>query len=208
MNSSVALDELYQAFFAQVYQHTQSYVKTESGEKSIQIQSGINSTYGEMHYFSVKKLIHYLNITPEDVFVDLGSGLGKLALQVFIQSQAGKVIGIEALSFLNQQTYPVLPHAREKFPECWENNRVFKLIEDNFLTAHWEDPTIIYTCSTCFRMDLLDAIGLKINDTPSVKQVLSLRPLPTLNRFQLKRVFTVECSWDSALCYHYVLIPL
>lgn len=73
----------------------------------------------------------------------------------------------------------------------------------NFLEVDWQNPTCVYTCSTCYTQLVLDAIGDRVNKTPSIKQMYSLRPLPTLNRLKLFKVITVECSWDSSLCYVY-----
>lgn len=202
-NQNKLIDELYQAYLADVYQHAELYRVYNPEDHKAFIQSGISFTYGEMLYPSVKKLLNKLHLGPDDTFLDLGSGLAKFALQVFIQTDVGKVIGIEALPELNDQAKRVIADVQTEFPFFWEQNRVLSLITGNFLTQDWENANIVYTCSTCFRTELLDAIGDKINQEKSVKQVLSLRPLPTLERLALKQVFTVECSWDSALCYHY-----
>ena len=49
---------------------------------------GENETYGEIYYYSAVKLLNYLNLSPDDHFLDIGSGIGKLVFQVFLISQA------------------------------------------------------------------------------------------------------------------------
>lgn len=202
-NPKKVVDELYQAYLAKVYQGIESYGAYDPEQHQVLVQSGVSCTYGEMLYPSVKKILSKLKLSRHDIFLDLGSGLGKFALQVFMQSQAGKVIGIEALPKLSQASEKIVAKLHDDFPDIWENNRELRIISGNFLTQSWENANVLYTCSTCFRPELLDAIGDRINELSTVERVLTLRPLPTLERLSLKQVFTVECSWDSALCYQY-----
>ena len=194
-NDKQILDELYQAYLAHVYQHVEQPLLVGKVSGSL--------TYGEMLYPSVKKLLNKLQIESNDIFLDLGSGLGKLALQVWMQTILKSVIGIEAREELSRQTNEVVHQIYQGFPFFWENDRHFKIITGDFLNTDWEKATIVYTCSTCFRPELLTAIGDRLNSETSVMQVLSLRALPTFTRLPLKEVFSVECSWDTALCYLY-----
>ncbi len=195
-------DELYQGYFEKVYQHTnvqQHYSFQESEELA---QSGICVTYGELLYPSVKKMIQRMNLTDKDVFLDLGSGGGKCALQVFMQTEAAKVIGIEAAPQLHNLAFQSASQMKTDFPFFWEGGRDCLFLQANFLQVSWDEVTTIYTCSTCFSDALLVAISEKINQTKNIKKVFSLRPLPTL-KIPLIDVFQVECSWDSALCFFY-----
>ncbi len=196
------IDELYQGYLAKVYQHTQGYQRFTSEQHQTLAKDNVCITYGELLYPSVKKLIRMLSLTSQDVFLDLGSGLGKCMLQVFMQTNLKKVIGIEASVALCQQTQMVLATVKNDFPFYWENGREISQMSGNFLTCDWQDATCVYTCSTCFTQELLVSIGNKINRMPQIQKVCSLRPLPTL-QLPLKKIFTVECSWDSALCFYY-----
>ncbi len=147
-------------------------------------------------------MLKQITLSSDDVFLDLGSGIGKCALQVFMQSDVHKVVGIEAALPLHEQALHVSQQVKSDFPLFWENERQLNYTGENFLQANWQQATVVYTCSTCFTQELLVAIANKINLQPTVKQVLSLRPLPTL-KMPLKKVFSVECSWDSALCFQY-----
>ncbi|MBS0288070.1 MAG: hypothetical protein JSR17_12290 [Proteobacteria bacterium] len=200
--STLSDDELYQGYFEKVYQHTN--VMSYSPEEAAQYaKQGVCLTYGELLYPSVKKLLGKMQLTKDDVFLDLGSGAGKCAFQVFMQSDVGKVLGIEASALLHQQALQVSLTLRKEFPWFWEDNRSCDFVEGNFLHSSWNQATVVYTCSTCFTQELLFAIADKINHTPSVQKVFSLRPLPGL-RIPLESVFQVECSWDSALCFFYL----
>ena len=77
---------------------------------------GVCPTYGELHYYSVKKLIHLMQLGDQDIFLDLGSGLGKCALQLFMQAPAKRVVGIEALQSLSDQANRVATKVKDDFP--------------------------------------------------------------------------------------------
>ncbi len=195
-------DELYQGYLTKVYQHTKGMTNYSLEEKLQFAKEGVCVTYGELLYPSVKKLITYMNLNDADTFLDLGSGNGKCVLQVFMQTPVKKAFGIEANTRLHHQALAVAQNIKQALPFYWEENRDCQFIEANFLHLPWNEATVVYTCSTCFTQELLIAIGDKINITPSIQSVFSLRPLPSL-QLPLKKVFQVECSWDTALCFMY-----
>jgi hypothetical protein len=197
-------DELYQAYLAKVYQHTQGFQSYSSLQRQQFSEQGVCITYGELLYASVKKIIRTLKLSEDDVFLDLGSGLGKCAMQVFMQTPAKKIIGIEASSALHLSALTAQQKVKIELPYLWDD-RAFDLVEGNFLQASWQRATAVYSCSTCFTQELLVAMGRKMNEEKQLTQILSLRPLPSLERLRLQDVFSVECSWDSALCYYYTL---
>src|SRR5262245_5708685 len=57
----------------------------------------ISETYGEILYPSIDKLLTELSLTEQDVFLDFGSGLGKVVIQVFLRSEVKESCGIEII---------------------------------------------------------------------------------------------------------------
>lgn len=55
-------------------------------------------TYGEMTYKYVLQIIDTINITPNDVFIDVGSGIGQIVLQMAGLTKMRKCIGIECVA--------------------------------------------------------------------------------------------------------------
>lgn len=199
---TISDDELYQGYFEKVYQHT-NVTNYSPEEIANYAKQGVCITYGELLYQGVQKLLGKMCLSAQDTFLDLGSGNGKCALQVFMQSEVGKVLGIEASSLLHQQALKTRDTVKKDFPWLWDENRHCDFVEGNFLNCAWEQVTTVFCCSTCFTQELLIAIADKINHTASIQKVFSLRPLPTIT-LPLQDVFRVECSWDSALCFFYL----
>mmetsp|Transcript_24430 Transcript_24430/g.61404 ORF Transcript_24430/g.61404 Transcript_24430/m.61404 type:complete len:368 (+) Transcript_24430:140-1243(+) len=66
--------------------------------KRMGVQSG---TYGEITPQGVERMLqklktgHEFSLTDEDVFLDLGAGVGKVVLHVFLATAVGTVVGVE-----------------------------------------------------------------------------------------------------------------
>lgn len=153
----------------------------------------ITETYGELLPDSVNKLLQKITITADDVFYDLGSGLGKVVRQVFSHTDVKAAHGIEINTEL---------HAKATQHTAQNTNRILNFTQGDFLTTPLTDATIVLIASPCFSPSLLHALGERINTTPTIHTVLSLRPIATLT-LPFKKIVRVECSWDTALCYVY-----
>lgn len=186
------LDILYQPYYAQA--------PKRANQAAVMAQS-----YGEILVPSVAELCQYAQLTPNDVFVDLGAGLGKLVIQVFLQTPVRKAIGVEIVPNLHAASISAREQVYIELPELFEQGRQLEFILGDFLLVPFLDATVLLLCAVCFPPTLLDSIGHLINTLPHVHTVFSLRPLPNLKRLQFVKTIRVECSWDTALCYVYRL---
>lgn len=183
------LQKLYQTFAYPVYspdRHHQAMTQN------------ICLTYGEILTPSLCKLLDKINPSADDVWLDLGSGMGKTLLTTLLYTPIRKLIGYEANDQLTQIARQLLAH----LPEEWQHTRQVQLETANFLEKDFNAATIVYICSTCFTESLLDAISEKLNHSSHVRLILSLKPLVKL-RLPFWRTFRVECSWDTGLIYAY-----
>ena len=62
-------------------------------------QSEFALTYGELTYEGASALGEILDLGPDDVFYDLGSGLGRAVLQAHLQWGVGRAAGVGPRSF-------------------------------------------------------------------------------------------------------------
>lgn len=161
----------------------------------------VPETNGEILYPSVEKLMTLMALTNHDIFLDLGSGKGKIVLQVFLNSSVQAVYGIELRSDLHQQAILAANKLREHpHPDM---TRSMTFLQGNFLTMPLPPATIILINSTCFSQAMLYTLGKIINQMKSVRMVFTSRPINTLERLCFKKAVYMECSWDTALCYVY-----
>jgi hypothetical protein len=166
-------------------------------------KDNIPETYGEILFPAMTSILSYIPITTTDVFYDLGSGLGKIALQVFIETKVKKSCGIEILPKLHDKALSAASTLNKDRPELYTNYRELNFELGSFFDLPLADATIILLGSACFSPSMLFKLGHMMNTMPALHTVISLRPLPTLVRLSLTKVLRIECSWDSALAYFF-----
>lgn len=182
-----------QPYFDKIYRTYDTHIKVSQGDE----------IYGELLYYSAVKLLKHLKLTPQDHFLDIGSGLGKLVFQIFLTTQVASVTGIE----INHARHGIAENVKQKlqnqFPTAFNQNRQLNLIHGDFLKHDFETVTQIYVCSTVFSGDLLRAIAEKVNAMSRVQTIVSLRKLPHLTHFKLSKKLFLHASWDYTTCYLY-----
>ncbi len=189
-------DNLCQEYMNALYQGISGFISYEPGEKEEGEKKKVFLTYGEMLYPSVGKIINYLgDINENDVFYDLGSGIGKVGLQFFLRTPIKKARGIEFSATRNKYAEHVYAQVNKEFPELVAG-RTLDCINGNFLEQDISDATIIYACSTCFSEELLADIGKMIDEQcPNIRYIATNKHIPS--KLPFDRALEVECSWDK-----------
>jgi len=195
-------DQLCQEYVNALYQNVTGFVTYEPGEKEAAVEKKIFMTYGEILYPGVNRLIDYMEINENDVLYDMGSGVGKVALQYFLKSPLKKAVGIEAHQGRHTSALQVYDQVKKEFPELFAGGRILDSVSQNFLEADISDATILFVASTCYSEDLLADIG-KLADAkcPKLKYIASHKPIP--NKLPLVSIVDIECSWDTAKSHFY-----
>jgi len=165
--------------------------------------NNISETYGEILYAGMNKLLSKIKFTDQDIFIDIGSGLGKIVAQVFLHSNVKEAHGIEISPDLHSLATAIAERIQTELPHFYEGNRKLNFILGNFLETPMLPATIAFINAICLPPTLLHALGDIINNTTSIHTVLTTRPIPTLQRLSFKKTIHIQCSWDSALCYVY-----
>lgn len=163
----------------------------------------LSETYGEILPESVEKLLLQLQLKPNDIFLDLGSGLGKMVAQVFMTTEVKESCGIEFVSTLHEQANESAIQLLHKYPASFSGNRKLTFLHGDFMKIKCPGATVVFIASAMMTMATLDALGMMMNEMDEVHTVLTLKPLRTLQRLPFKGTIRIECSWDTALCYRY-----
>lgn len=153
----------------------------------------ISETYGEILFEGIEKILKKIQFNESDVIYDLGSGLGKVIVQIALQHSVKKLCGIELNARINE-------YAQRAKKMIGKPDVHF--ICGSFLEVPFNDATIIFILSPCFTQSMLWSLGDIINHLPNIKTVMTLRAIPNL-AIPFKQSFRVEGTWDSALCYLY-----
>lgn len=168
----------------------------------------VTQANGEILASSMNLLLSKLSLTEDDIFFDLGSGSGKLVLQVFLQTNVKECVGIEVSSALYQQSVCALNQIQQELPLFFADNRKISFVRGDFFETSFAKATILLINSTCFSQAMLIKLSSLINQQTAIRYVLTLRPLYNLKNMKLVKIIRVQCSWDVALCYIYeALLP-
>ncbi|HEV2600721.1 MAG TPA: hypothetical protein VGT41_00350 [Candidatus Babeliales bacterium] len=136
------------------------------------------SIYGEILYDSAQALLQdpELAFGPEDIFYDLGSGVGKMAVQVYLNTPVKKVVGIELSPTRHAKAEKVMQRCTQS--NIMQKGRALALCHGDMLELDIDDATIIYMCSTCYPPELLEQLVLKFSKLQPGARIISLKELP------------------------------
>jgi len=157
------------------------------------------STYGEISYDSAQQLLadSDINFGKNDVFYDLGSGVGKLVVQVYLNTPVAKSVGIELSPTRHKRTQRIADRLK-KYNKI-DNDRVISFLEGDFLEADLSDATIIFICSTCYAPTLLEQLVSKFSKLKKGLRVISLKELPDYQKYNFKLIkeYRLPMTWSK-----------
>jgi 16S rRNA G527 N7-methylase RsmG len=156
-----------------------------------------NYIYGEIIRSGVDDIIDKINKyrkpTEKDVFVDVGSGCGKLVIHTAIKSDIKTLIGVEIvpqrLRYSKRIKEDILP----------ENKSVF-FIEKDVRDFDLSIATIVFINDTVFKLDLVKDI---FNKLPKSCHFITAHKIPECKI--LKDEFLVDTSWGNKLKLYYYI---
>ena len=199
--------EIAQDYLNSLYQEMNGYLRYSPDEVKKYLVQDVCLTYGEVLYPSLIRFAQTVCLKKEDVFLDLGSGLGKVCASIALGTPCGEVMGIEASENLHQQVAKILPKLQALLQA---ENKKITLIQGNFLSpqnfAEIKRATVVFINSTAFTYDLLDKIAEVLNQCSNIRAVLSFKPFANLTLPFYKTV-VIEASWDSILSRLYAKKP-
>lgn len=191
-------DELCHHYLNMLYQNVQAHSALVHAKTGV-----VSESNGEILYASVDKLLRAMPLTEHDVFIDLGSGSGKVVVQAFLTTPIQEAVGIEIRPDLHQQAMAAVQRIQQNTPDFYLPNRKLTFLLGSFFDIPLTMATVVFINATCFTQPMIYQLGELINRTPNIHSLLTTRPLPSLQRLHFKQARRIECSWDSALCYVY-----
>lgn len=189
------------------------------------------SVYGEVLPEGVQAVLDEIEaempLSHEDVFYDLGSGTGKVAIQAALVTPCRRVVGIELAATRHQHAIRALkeaqclesPHAKHQrgsepsllsqLVRKWET-KALELLQGDITEPSYHDATHLFAASTTWPDSLLTAIATNLcTKVPGVKTFSTLREIEDEDleahpEIFLWRKIKVDVSWtDSAEMHIY-----
>lgn len=161
---------------------------------------GLALTYGELTPVGVSRMLDYLQMNRQDVFYDLGSGVGRAVLQVSMTASIRKSAGIEIVEARNKAAKRVLSATRK---QAWIKSRAVVFRQESLLETDLKDVTVVYVASTCFSGNFMTKIARKLINLQKAITLVSLREFERKHRgFDHVKTLTLPCTWSRRVTAH------
>ena len=174
---------------------------------------GKELTYGELTALGVRQLVHSMGLdrsadTPT-VFVDIGSGAGKMVVQLYLENTVDQAIGIEKCPTRHRFAVEAWRRVREQPSNI---DRVtngaatskreveVELLNQDARFADYSAVTHVFMASLCFPEDLTNSIiTVLLRDASSLRMIAALSDLPPMEESLWKKSsHELQTSWGSA----------
>lgn len=156
-------------------------------------------TYGEIMPAATDHLIEYLRLGPGDCFYDLGSGVGKVVLQVALSAPVHRAIGIELARSRHRIARRMLQRVRDQ-GRLRAREVGFRC--SDFMRARLSDATVIYTCSTAFSTPFMSSLAVRLARLSVGTRWVTTQDLDECPWFRLEDRLRLDMSWRRSSKVH------
>ena len=186
------------AVLRQLYRGIDAFDISRADARAVKRSRG-SATYGELQPTATLKLLEHLQLGRRDVFVDLGSGAGKVPIAAGIFTKVGRARGIE----LSHERHLLACEARARaVARRHLPRRKCELIHGDLRRAPFDDATVVYTCSTAFSTPFLMGIARRLARAPKLRCFASFRDLDPHPRFELVETLRLDVAWRRRACLY------
>mgnify|MGYP006427492525 CR=1 FL=1 len=159
-------------------------------------ETNFSSGYGEIKFDAIFEIIKNINFEEDDVFLDLGCGIGRFCLEIFLTTKIKKVIGVE----LERNRFNIAQETKNKLQKYLskknKSTRELLFYNENINNFDINQANVIYLCSLCFPQKLIQIITNKLEEHPRLKAVISFNKLNTPS-LKLKNKITIPTTWSN-----------
>ena len=166
------------------------------------------STYGEITELGSRQLFYYLHLLDEKeqvVFLDLGSGVGKLVVQAYMElPRLTHAMGIELSSTrhsLAERGWNRVGPDAERVRQMGDapcQDATLTLRRGDLFDLDVANVTHIYVASLCFSVELMERLGEKLSkEASALKCIATLKKFPSYLEETLgePKLAFVEMTW-------------
>jgi len=194
--------------FTDVYGNASAF-EISAGEKEQMKKSGNAPTYGELtpdgmtiviNYMMERLKIYFGKALPEKIiFIDVGSGAGKVPIGACIEGPFFKCLGVE----YSKERHDVAMSAHKKLTSEWSSvlpdGREIVFINKDALKTDMSNIHALYVSSLCFEKSFMKKLLDKFEaELPDGAIIITSQAFPTEGkRIRLIRLFTIPQSWKA-----------
>ncbi len=152
-----------------------------------------SATYGEIMPAASVRLVDALRLGPDDTFVDLGSGVGKLVVTAALRSKVGRAVGVELGKDRHRDAVSAV---RAAVDAGLLAPGVVELRNQDILRTSLAGATVLYTCSTAFPYAFTKRLAQRVARLRRRVRFVTLQELDCdVPGFALTEVLRLDMSW-------------
>ncbi|XP_076356018.1 histone-lysine N-methyltransferase, H3 lysine-79 specific-like [Tachypleus tridentatus] len=164
----------------QVYNHS-----VTDPERLNQYEPFSPEVYGETSYEFVAQMIQEITLSKDDVFIDLGSGLGQVVLQLAAMSPCKMCIGIEKADVPTHYAEAMDRHFRFWMKWYGKTHGEYKLVKGDFLADEHRDAivnaSLVFVNNFAFGPTVDHMLKERFADLRDGARIVSSKPFCHLN---------------------------
>jgi precorrin-6B methylase 2 len=184
-----------------LYRNVDGFGAVGAGPDGAALRAGRVHVYGELTTIGVRQLVRATGLAAGDRFFDLGSGTGRVVLQVAASVPGARCFGIEVSGSRHEAACAVRAQAVAK-GLVGRRQCVFQ--HQDLRDADLRRATVLFANSTCFPAGLLRQVAETIADIRPGIVFASLQELQAriARRFESLGEHPCATSWDRAHSVH------
>ena len=182
------------AYLQMLYENKGGYTISDE-ERNFILKNDGHPQYGEIPFDSAAHILDDLNLSRQDVFYDLGSGVGKLVLQAYLTTPVKRSIGIE----LSKTRFDIAESCRQQAAtdDHITPGRDLLFLNQNINATNLSDATVCFISGLTFPPQLIQSIMDRLSALEHDVKVISILPLPDHKQFKLIKIYHLPMSWAS-----------
>ncbi|MCB9831034.1 MAG: hypothetical protein H6807_01065 [Planctomycetes bacterium] len=156
------------------------------------------ATYGEILPSAAAELFDWLRPGAGDLFVDVGSGVGRLALQALLTTRVGRVVAVELSPFRHEVACRAREVLRRLLPEAADRlDRDLDLRLGDLRDQLPTEVSLVWAGSICFPDGLMISLARALLAAPRFRRLVTLKSMPPAVERQLSTlgVLDLDMSW-------------
>jgi len=189
------------AAVSRLYKNVDGFGAVGAGPDGAELRRGRAHVYGELTTIGVRQLVRATGLASGDRFFDLGSGTGRVVLQVAACVPGTRCVGIEVSGSRHEAACAVRAQAVAK---GLVGRRQCVFLHQDLRDADFRRATVLFANSTCFPAHLLRHLAETIADMRPGTVFASLQELQAgaARRFETLGEHPCATSWDRAHSVH------
>lgn len=195
--------------FLDLFQEVDGHAISSAERKKL-LLSSTEYVYGEIIPETFQTILEQAHVLENELFYDLGSGVGKAVLWAALSFPFKKAIGIEWLEELHRTSKKVLKKYQEQIRPSLpleKQNQEVDFIQGDFFDVDLSDADVLFTHSTCFTDDTMNRLVQRLTSLKPGARIITATKHITSPAFELIHSKFYRMGWGEANIYIYKRLP-